>query len=112
MAGASTTGSMPMPMPSAPATPAASGAPQSSNTVTIDDFAFAPASITVPVGSTVTWTNKDEEPHNVISNDGTTFHSPGMGTGGTYSFTFPTAGTFDYVCGIHPMMHGTVVVTK
>ena len=110
MAGASTTGSMPM--PSAPATPAASGAPQSSNAVTIDDFAFAPASITVPVGSTVTWTNKDEEPHNVVSNDGTTFHSPGMGTGGTYSFTFPTAGTFDYVCGIHPMMHGTVVVTK
>jgi plastocyanin len=95
-----------------PATPAASDAPSGSNAVIIDNFAFAPASLTIPVGSTVTWTNKDEEPHTVVSSDGTTFHSPGMGTGGTYSFTFPNAGTFTYICSIHPMMHGTVVVTK
>jgi plastocyanin len=78
--------------------------------VSIDNFAFAPATLTVKVGGTVTWTNRDEEPHTVAANDGT-FHSPGMGTGATFSHTFPTAGTFDYVCSIHPMMHGTVVVT-
>ena len=46
----------------------------------------------------------------VAATDGS-FHSPGLGTGATYSHTFPTAGKFDYVCSIHPMMHGTVVVT-
>jgi len=102
-----------MPGGSAPAaTPAASDAPAGANTVTISNFAFAPASITIPAGTTVTWTNKDEEPHTVVSGDGTTFHSPGMGTGATFSFTFPNAGTFEYICSIHPMMHGTVVVTK
>ncbi|WP_319943336.1 cupredoxin domain-containing protein [Nocardia aurantia] len=78
--------------------------------MTIDNFAFAPAALTVRVGSTVTWTNRDEEPHTVVSADGT-LHSPGMGTGATYSFTFTKAGTVDYVCSIHPFMHGTVVVT-
>ena len=70
-----------------------------------------PATLTVKAGSTVTWTNHDEEPHTVAATDGS-FHSPGMGTGATFSHTFPTAGTFDYVCSIHPMMHGTVVVTQ
>jgi plastocyanin len=115
MAGASTSGSMPMPMPGgsgSAATPAASDAPAGSNAVIISNFAFAPASLTIPAGSTVTWTNKDEEPHTVVSSDGTTFHSPGMDTGATYSFTFANAGTFEYVCSIHPMMHGTVAVTK
>ena len=115
MVGANTTGPMPMPMPGdsgSAATPAASDAPQGSNAVTISNFAFAPASLTIPAGSTVTWTNKDEEPHTVVSSDGTTFHSPGMDTGGTYSFSFQNAGTFEYICSIHPMMHGTVVVTK
>ena len=80
------------------------------NAVTIDNFAFVPATLTVPVGSTVTWTNHDEEPHTVAANDGS-FHSPGLDTQGTYSFTFRTPGTFDYICSIHPFMHGTVVVT-
>ncbi|WP_052172691.1 cupredoxin family copper-binding protein [Nocardia sp. BMG111209] len=91
---------------SAPASAPAPGGPA----VTIDNFAFAPATLTVRVGSTVTWTNHDEEPHTVVSGDGT-LHSPGMGTGATYSFTFTKAGTVDYVCSIHPFMHGTVVVT-
>jgi plastocyanin len=93
------------------ATPSVSApaAPVGGNQITIDGFAFAPASVTVSPGSTVTWTNRDEEPHTVVANDGS-FHSPGMGTGATFSHTFPTAGTFDYVCSIHPMMHGTVVV--
>ena len=112
MVGASTTGAIPMPMPGSAAAPAASDAPHGSNAVTISNFAFAPASLTIPAGNTITWTNKDEEPHTVVSSDGTTFHSPGMDTGGTYSFTFQNAGTFEYICSIHPMMHGTVVVAK
>jgi len=103
-------------MPSTPGAPAgtasATGSPAAvaGDQVSIDNFAFAPARLTVKVGSTVTWTNHDEEPHTVAASDGS-FHSPGMGTGATYSHTFATAGTFDYVCSIHPMMHGTVVVT-
>ena len=85
-------------------------APAGGNQVTIDGFAFEPVSLTVTAGTTVTWTNRDEEPHTVAANDGS-FHSPGMGTGGTFAHTFAAAGTFDYVCSIHPMMRGTVVVT-
>ncbi|MGV0038462.1 cupredoxin domain-containing protein [Mycobacterium colombiense] len=85
-------------------------APVRGDQVTIDGFAFAPVTLTVPAGTTVTWTNRDEEPHTVAASDGS-FHSPGMGTGATFTHTFPTAGTFDYVCSIHPMMRGTVVVT-
>jgi plastocyanin len=100
-------------MPSAPSGAAsATGSPAAvvGDQVSIDNFAFAPATLTVKAGSTVTWTNHDEEPHTVAASDGS-FHSPGMGTGATFSHTFPTAGKFDYVCSIHPMMHGTVVVT-
>jgi plastocyanin len=103
-------------MPSAPGpTPgpaSATGSPAAAtgDQVSIDNFAFAPATLTVKAGATVTWTNRDEEPHTVAASDGS-FHSPGMGTGATYSHTFGTAGKFDYVCSIHPMMHGTVVVT-
>ena len=86
-------------------------APVSGDRVNIDGFAFAPATLTVAVGTTVTWTNRDEEPHTVAASDGS-FHSPGMGTGATFTHTFTAAGTFDYVCSIHPMMRGTVVVTR
>lgn len=104
---------MPMPGDSGSATAApASNAPQGANAVSISNFAFVPATLTVPVGTTVTWTNQDEEPHTVVSDDGSTLHSPGLDTGKTFSFTFSNAGTFAYVCSIHPMMHGTVVVTK
>jgi amicyanin len=105
-------------MPGMPGMPGMTGtpgsapapAPAAANAVRIESFVFAPATLTVKVGTTVTWVNHDEEPHTVAAKDGS-FHSPGMGTGGTYSFTFSTAGTFDYVCTIHPFMHGTVVVT-
>lgn len=104
-------------MPSMPDLPAGTSAsttgsatPVVGNAVSIDNFAFVPATLTVAAGSTVTWTNRDEEPHTVVANDGS-FHSPGMGSQATYSHTFPTAGTFDYVCSIHPFMHATVVVT-
>lgn len=89
----------------------APAAPVSGNQVNIDGFAFAPATLTVTAGTTVTWTNRDEEPHTVAASDGS-FHSPGMGTGATFTHTFADPGTFDYVCSIHPMMHGTVVVTR
>jgi len=92
---------------SAPAAPA----PQGGTAVTISNFKFDPATLTVPVGSTVTWTNQDEEPHAIAGKDGS-FHSPGMDTHGTYSFTFAKPGTFDYICSIHPFMSGTVVVTQ
>ncbi len=93
------------------ATPADSPAPQGGTAVTISDFKFNPATLTVPVGTTVTWTNNDEEPHTIAAKDGS-FHSPGMDTHGTYSFTFATPGSYDYICSIHPFMTGTVVVTK
>jgi plastocyanin len=97
-------------------TPAASAPPVTTasvggTAVGITDFAFAPASLTIPVGATVTWTNHDAEPHTVAAGDGS-FHSPGMDTDATYTYTFTNTGTFDYICSIHPSMHGTVVVTK
>ena len=98
-------------MPMASMSVTAPAAPVNGDQVNIDSFAFVPATLTVRAGSTVTWTNHDEEPHTVAASDGS-FHSPGMGTGGKFSHTFATAGTFDYVCSIHPMMHGTVVVTQ
>jgi plastocyanin len=100
-------------MPAAPSGTASSAGPAAAtgDQVTIDNFAFAPATLTVKAGSTVTWTNKDEEPHTVAASDGS-FHSPGMGTGATFSHTFSTPGKFDYVCSIHPSMHGSVVVTQ
>jgi plastocyanin len=99
------------PMPSAPAGTSLSAAPVAGDAVSIDNFVFVPATLTIPVGSTVTWTNHDEEPHTVAASDGS-FHSPGMGSQARYSHTFPTAGRFDYVCSIHPFMHATVVVTQ
>lgn len=104
-------GSMPMtPAPTDGAMPTISAAPVGADSVNIESFAFVPATVTVKAGSTVTWTNKDEDPHTVVA-DGGAFRSQALGSGGTYAFTFPTAGTFDYVCSIHPFMHGNVVVT-
>ena len=102
-------------MQSPPASPSAtstdSPAPQGGPAVSISDFKFNPAKLTVPVGTMVTWTNQDEEPHTVAAKDGS-FHSPGMDTHATYTFRFTTAGSYDYICSIHPFMTGTVVVTK
>jgi amicyanin len=102
---------MQSPPASASATTADAPAPQGGTAVTISDFKFNPATLTVPVGATVTWTNKDEEPHTIAAKDGS-FHSPGVDANGTYSFTFTTPGSYDYICSIHPFMTGTVVVTK
>lgn len=102
---------MASPHASASATTADLPAPQGGTAVAIADFKFNPATLTVPVGTTVTWTNQDEEPHTLAAKDGS-LHSPGIDTHGTYSFTFNTPGSYDYICSIHPFMTGTVVVTK
>lgn len=85
------------------------------NTVTMQNTAFSPQSITVTVGTTVTWTNKDPFPHTVTSGtpgspDGM-FNSGNIAPNGSFSHTFNTAGTFHYYCTIHqPNMTGTVIV--
>jgi plastocyanin len=85
----------------------------STNSVTIENFAFSPASITVKKGTTVTWTNKDGTAHTVVETDGKTGPKSGtLGNGQTYSFTYNTVGTFDYNCSIHPNMLGSVTVTE
>ena len=77
--------------------------------VAIKDFSFQPASISVAVGSTVTWTNNDTTGHTVTADDGS-FDSGTVAPGATFSHTFDTAGTFTYHCNIHPSMTATITV--
>jgi plastocyanin len=77
--------------------------------VKIDNFTFAPAELTVMVGTTITWTNRDDIPHTVVSTD-KVFKSKVLDTDEKFSFTFTTAGTFSYFCSIHPKMTGKVAV--
>ena len=81
----------------------------SDTTVTIADFSFTPATITIHVGDTVTWTNKGPSAHTATANHGS-FNTGVLQKGKSASHTFTTAGTFTYICSIHPFMHGTVVV--
>lgn len=78
-------------------------------TVQIRNFMFAPMDLQVAAGTTVVWKNLDEEPHTVTSTTGL-FRSGGIDGGGTYRFTFASAGVYHYVCSIHPQMTGTVTV--
>ncbi|HEX8879691.1 MAG TPA: cupredoxin family copper-binding protein [Candidatus Acidoferrum sp.] len=79
--------------------------------VKIDNFSFGPASLTVAVGTTVTWTNRDDIPHTVVSTDDPkTFKSKVLDTDEKFSFTFSRAGTYPYFCSIHPKMTGKVIV--
>jgi plastocyanin len=94
--------------PVAAATLAPSSVPKTAS-VTIKDFEFTPASITVAVGSTVTWTNDGPSTHTVTADDGS-FDSKDLAKGGTFSQTFQTAGTFSYHCSIHPFMTAKVIV--
>lgn len=73
------------------------------------DFMFAPVALTVAAGSTVTWTNQDEEPHTVVS-EGGLFRSAALDTNQSFSFRFDKPGTYRYACSIHPRMVGTIVV--
>jgi len=77
--------------------------------VKIDNFSFGPAALTVPVGTAVTWTNRDDIPHTVVSTDGI-FKSKVLDTDEKFTYTFSKAGTYPYFCSIHPKMTGKVIV--
>jgi plastocyanin len=79
------------------------------NEITIDNFTFTPKELTVAVGTTVKWVNHDDIPHTIVEKK-TTFRSKALDTDDSYSFTFASAGTFDYFCGLHPHMVGQVIV--
>lgn len=78
--------------------------------VGIDNFTFSPQVLTVPAGTRVVWTNRDDIPHLVAATPPEAMRSPPLDTGDHYGFLFTTRGTFRYFCPLHPMMTGTIVV--
>ncbi len=101
-----------------PAAPAATLAPTAAATavsgevtVNITNYTFSPSPLTVKVGTTVKWINNDNVIHTVDAND-KTFTSKDLNQGDSYTFTFTTAGTFQYGCAQHPLMKGTIIVTQ
>lgn len=87
------------------------------NTITIKNFAFTPATMTIAHGTTVIWLNQDSPEHQIINDasgsnaEGAIFKSDPLTNGASYSFTFNIPGTYPYHCGIHPSMKGTIAVT-
>ncbi|HVY17968.1 MAG TPA: cupredoxin family copper-binding protein [Rhodopila sp.] len=77
--------------------------------IKIDNFTFSPAKLTVAKGTEVTWTNRDDIPHSIVLT-GAGVRSKALDTDGSFSYRFDKAGTFTYICGLHPQMHGQVVV--
>ena len=77
-------------------------------TVRIDNFTFGPQQVRVKLGDTVIWTNEDDIPHTLVSL--ARFRSAALDTGDKFSFTFTKPGTYQYFCGLHPQMQGTIVV--
>lgn len=77
------------------------------NTILIDGFAFSPDELTISAGESVTWINKDSASHNIKFDDLT---SDTFAKDGTYTRVFDTAGTYDYICGLHPTMKGKIIV--
>ena len=88
--------------------PTTASAPVGSE-VGIREFAFMPRTLTVSVGTTVTWTNRDEEPHTVTAANGD-FSSPGLDTDEAFSRKFTAPGTYTYFCALHPHMTATIIV--
>ena len=84
-------------------------AAQDANVVTIDNFTFSPKELTVAVGTTVKFINHDDIPHTVVEKS-LSFRSKALDTDDAYSYTFATAGSFDYFCGLHPHMVGKIIV--
>ena len=78
--------------------------------ISIDNFSFTPATLTVKAGTTVTWTNKDDIPHGIASSNNAFKKSKALDTDDGYSFTFTTPGTYQYFCYLHPHMVGSIVV--
>ena len=94
---------------SPPPAAAPSGAPATAVLVSIRDFAYSPQTVTVAAGTTVTWTNHDDEPHTVRGADAQ-IRSDALDQDESYSVRFDKPGTYKYGCSIHPKMSGTVVV--
>ncbi len=79
--------------------------------ISIENFAFKPATLTVAPGTAVTWVNNDEEPHNIVSAEQPrVFRSQAVDGGEKYTFVFDKPGTYAYICSVHPHMHGTIIV--
>jgi amicyanin len=85
------------------------GAQEKAAEVHIDNFAFTPAEVTISPGTTVTWENRDDIPHNVVASN-KAFRSKVMDTEQKFSFTFGTPGVYEYFCALHPHMKGKVIV--
>jgi amicyanin len=103
------------PTPSAASSAASSTGPVkvvATNTVSIKNFAFSPATITVKPDTTVTWVNHDEDAHTVTFQSNPKVASNPLQGNQSFSHTFQTAGTYSYICSIHPFMHGKVVVAS
>jgi plastocyanin len=79
------------------------------NVIVMKNFHFAPVTLNIPVGATVTWKNLDEEPHTVASDSGV-FRSGGLQENDTFGFKFDKPGTYNFICSIHPNMMGKIVV--
>src|SRR6266567_5856924 len=94
-----------------PAIYAAAASPAPTVDLSIAKFAFAPKEITIAPGTKITWTNRDETPHTVTSND-KSFASKGLDTDDKFEHTFASEGDFGYICTVHPFMTGVVHVRK
>jgi plastocyanin len=93
------------------AKPAPRASEPPSYTIDIKDFMFTPRNLTIPVGSKVTWTNKDEEPHKVAEVN-TSFISKPLDTDEGFTYEFKVPGKYEYFCTVHPRMTGTIIVEK
>jgi plastocyanin len=81
--------------------------------IVIDNFTFEPSTLTVSVGTALTWLNEDDAPHTVVGTDpGSPIKSPPLDSGERYSITLTTPGTYRYFCSLHPHMTGTVIVEQ
>ena len=79
------------------------------NEVVIENFSFEPATLTVKVGTTVTWVNKDDEPHTATATD-KRFNSKTLDNGDRFSQEFNAPGVYNYYCALHPKMTGKIIV--
>jgi plastocyanin len=79
------------------------------NSIEVKDFMFTPTTLTVNAGAEVSWVNKDDEPHSVVSDTGL-FRSGALDTDESFSFKFDKPGTYHFTCSIHPRMVGTIIV--
>jgi plastocyanin len=83
--------------------------PSTETAIKIDNFSFTPATVTIPAGTTVRWTNRDDIPHTVVSDD-KIFKSKALDTDEQFTYTFTKPGTYSYFCSIHPKMTAKIVV--